>query len=106
MLEPAMFVGLGAVALWMHLRFPCLRPRSFVRAAAHVAISFVGFALLPTMLGIVLPFTASHSMHLSVALGVLVPAMTYLLLSWIWLVARLLDELLGGTPRGGHPVAS
>jgi hypothetical protein len=32
--------------------------------------------------------------------------MTYLLLSWIWLVARLLEELVGGTPRGGHPAAS
>ena len=27
---------------------------------------------------------------------------TYLLLSWIWLVARLVHDL-GGKPRGGHP---
>jgi hypothetical protein len=32
--------------------------------------------------------------------------MTYLLLSWIWLVARLLEEPLDGTPRGGHPGAN
>jgi hypothetical protein len=26
-------------------------------------------------------------------------------LSWVWLVARIVD-LLGGTPRGGHPVGN
>ncbi len=30
--------------------------------------------------------------------------MTYVLLSWVWLIARVLHELLGGTTRGGHPV--
>jgi hypothetical protein len=25
----------------------------------------------------------------------------YVLLSWVWLIARIID-MLGGTPRGGH----
>ena len=40
MLEPAMFVGLGLVAVWTYVRYPRLRPRSLVLAALHVAVSF------------------------------------------------------------------
>ena len=101
-----MFLGLGAVAVWAHARFPGLRPGSVVRAALHVAVSFVGFALLPLTLGLVLPLTASHTMRLCVALTLLIATLTYLLLSWIWLIARILHDLLGGKPRGGHPVAA
>jgi hypothetical protein len=39
-------------------------------------------------------------------LPLLIATLTYLLLSWIWLIARILHDLLGGTPRGGHPVSS
>jgi hypothetical protein len=106
MVEPAMFLGLGAVAVWAHVRFPGLRPGSVVRAAVHVAVSFMGFALLPTTLGLLLPFTASHALRLCVVLTLLMTTLTYVLLSWIWLIARILHDLLGGTPRGGHPVAS
>jgi len=60
MLEPAMFTGLGAVAVWAHVRFPGLRPGSLVRAAVH----------------------------------------------GVWLLAWILHDLLGGKPRGGHPVPS
>ena len=56
--------------------------------------------------GLVLPLTASHTMRLCVALTLLIASLTYLLLSWIWLIARILHDLLGGKPRGGHPVAA
>jgi hypothetical protein len=39
-------------------------------------------------------------------LGVLIATLTYVLLSWVWLIARILHGLLGGTPRGGHPVVT
>jgi hypothetical protein len=105
MLEPAIFVGLGLVAVWAYVRYPGLRPRSLVVAAAHVAISFVGFLLLPAVLVLVLPLIASDSARLILALGLLIPALTYLLLSWVWLIGRIV-EMLGGTPRGGHPATS
>jgi hypothetical protein len=103
MLEPAMFIGLGVVALGGYLRDPCLRPKSLVLAAVHVAISFGTFALVPTALGILLPIVPSPAPY--VALALLIPTLTYLLLSWVWLIARVLN-LFGGTPRGGHPVAT
>jgi hypothetical protein len=103
MLEPAMFVGLGAVAVWAYVCYPGLRPGSLTRAALHVAVSFIGFALLPTTLSFLLPFVHAHSLRLGIALALLISTLTYVLLSWIWLIARILHELLGG-PRGGHPV--
>ena len=105
MLEPAMFVGLGLVAVWVYVRYPGLHPRSLVVAVTHVAVSFVGFLLLPAMLGLVLPLIASDSARLILALGLLIPVLTYVLLSWVWLIGRIV-EMLGGTPRGGHPVTS
>ncbi|HEX4324087.1 MAG TPA: hypothetical protein VHZ77_05575 [Gaiellaceae bacterium] len=102
MLEPAMFLGLGAVAVWTHLRFPRIRPGSLIRAAVHVALSFGAFALLPIALGFLVPLASSHAQALGIGLTALFPTLTYLLLSWVWLVARILHEL-GGTPRGGLP---
>jgi hypothetical protein len=101
MLEPAMFIGLGAVAVWVHVRYPRLRPRSLLRAAVHVAVSFFSFSLLPLALHVLLPLVPSAYG----VLALLIPALTYLLLSWVWLIARVLD-LLNGTPRGGHPIRS
>jgi hypothetical protein len=96
MLEPAMLIGLGAVAVWLHVRYPQRRPGSLVRAVGHVAASFGAFALLPMTLGL-LP------LRLYLALALLIVTLTYVLLSWVWLIARILHDLLGGTPRGGHP---
>jgi hypothetical protein len=105
MLEPAMLIGLGAVAGWTHVNYARLRPGSLLRATVRVAVSFAGFALLPMALSVVLPLLPSRSSQLYLALGLLVPTLTYLLLSWVWLIARILQDL-GGTPRGGHPVST
>jgi hypothetical protein len=101
MLEVAMFIGLGLVAVWAYVRYPRLRPGSLMRAVVHVVVSFVGFALLPATLSLVLPLVPSPYL----VLALLIPSLTYLLLSWVWLIARVLHDLFGGTPRGGHPVA-
>ena len=105
MLQPAMYIGLGLVAFWCYLRYPALRPRSLVLATVHVAISFGAFALLPLVLGLLLPITASRGQAAYVVLVLLIPTLTYILLSWIWLLARILHDLSGG-PRGGHPAAT
>ena len=105
MLEPAMFVGLGSVAAWAYVRYPCLRPGSLALAAVHVAASFAGFALLPAALSLLLPVFPSIELRPYVVLALLIPAFTYMLLSWVWLIARILHDL-GGTPRGGHPAST
>lgn len=103
MFLPAAFLGLAAVAVWLHVRFPSRRPASLLRAAMHVALSFVGFGLLPTGLSLVLTHVPPSPLRLLLVLALLIPTLTYLLLSWVWLLARILHDLLGG-PRGGHPV--
>ena len=105
MLEPATFIGLGAVAVWLYVRYPRLRPGSLVRAILHVALSFAGFALLPAALNVLLPLLSSRPAQVCAILALLIVSLTYVFLSWIWLIARILHDLLGGTPRGGHPAA-
>jgi len=105
MLEPAMFLGLGAVAVWAYVRYPRLRPRSLGLAIVHVMVSFVGFALLPVLLSLLLPALPGRASQPYVVLSLLIPTLTYLLLSWIWLIGRILQELFRG-PRGGHPAAT
>jgi hypothetical protein len=105
MLELAMLAGLGLVALWAYGRYPRLRPRSLRSAVLHVVISFFGFALVPPALGLLLPLAPSHAVAKYFVVALLLPTLTYVLLSWVWLLARILHDLFGGTPRGGHPVA-
>lgn len=103
MLQTAMFLGLGLVAVWAYVRYPRLRPGSLVRAVVHVVVSFGVFALLPMTLSLVVPLAPSPDLVPYVVLALLIPTLTYLFLSWVWLIARVLHDL-GGTPRGGHPV--
>jgi hypothetical protein len=105
MLEPVMFIGLGAVALWAHVRFPRLRPASLLRAVLRVAVSFGVFAMLPAALGFVMPLASSPAQARYLVLALLIPALTSVLLTWVWLLGRILHDLLGG-PRGGHPVST
>jgi hypothetical protein len=82
---------------------PRLRPGSLLRAIVHVALSFGAFALLPSVLSLLLPLLPVRSALPYFVLTLLIPVMTYLLLSWIWLIARILQDM-GSNPRGGHPV--
>jgi ABC-type branched-subunit amino acid transport system permease subunit len=104
MFETSMFIGLGVVAVWTYVRFPRLRPGSLVWAVLHVLVSLGVFVLLPTLLGLMLPLVDSHRQEVYLAIALLIPALTYLLLSWVWLFARVLHDL-DRTPRGGHPAS-
>ena len=101
-----MFTGLAVVAVWAHVRFPRLRPGSLLRAIVHVGISFAVFAILPAALSFLLPLTPSPTLARCVVLAVVIPTLTYVFLTWVWLLARVLHDLFGGTPRGGHPASS
>ncbi len=105
MLEPAMLIGLGLVAAWTYVNYPRLRPSSLFLAMVHVIASFAGFALLPALLSVVLPALPARTSQPYVVLVLLIPTLTYVLLSWVWLIARILQEI-GGKPRGGHPVST
>jgi hypothetical protein len=103
LLEPLTLLGLGAVAVWVWVRCPRLRPGTIRRAMAHVAASFGAFALLPYSIS---PWLGALGKPLGPALFVvmlLIPTLTYVLFSWLGLMAKLHD-LADSTPRGGHTV--
>jgi hypothetical protein len=102
-LEPATLVGLGTVAAWLYVRFPRLRPRSLMRAMGHVAASFGAFVALPYAIA---PCVGLGGKPLGPAIFVvvlLIPTLTYVLFSWLCLMAKLHD-MADSKPRGGHPV--
>ncbi len=103
-LEPLMMLGLAAVALWIHVRYPRLRPRTLVRATIHVAVAFGLFNFVPYALHLCLALPAPASLLVFIP-GILMPSLLYVLLSWLWLVARL-NDLAKPTPRSGHPVTA
>ena len=105
MLQPAMLIGLGVVAVWTYVNHPGLRPGSLIRAVVHVVVSFTTFALLPALLSVLVPLLPSQASQPYIVLTLLIPVMTYLLLSWVWLIARILQDI-GGNPRGGHPAST
>jgi hypothetical protein len=88
-----------------HWANPRLRPSSLTLAVVHVIVSFAGFALLPALLSVLLPLLPAHASQPYVVLVLLFSALMYLLLSWVWLIARILQDI-GGNPRGGHPVSN
>src|SRR5690242_5720612 len=104
-LQAAMFIGLGLVAVWAYCSYPRLRPNSLVRAIVHVLVSFAGFALLPTTLRLLLTLVTLPHLRPYLVLALLLPALTYVLLTWVWLLGRILHDLSGGNPRGGHPIS-
>jgi hypothetical protein len=100
-----MLAGVGLLALWVHVRFPRLEPASLQRASLHVAASIVTFHFVPLGLHeMVRHLPLPLSVAVAVA-GLVVPAFCYVLLSWLWLLARLRDHM-GSSPRGGHPARS
>jgi protein-S-isoprenylcysteine O-methyltransferase Ste14 len=85
----------------VHVRFPRLQAKTLSRALVHIMLALVVLHLASLLVSLSL-----HSLprpHVAVVVVVLVTilALCYVLLSWIWLLARLRDQ---GIPRGGHRV--
>jgi hypothetical protein len=99
------FAGSGLLAIWVFVRLPRLRPASFRAAIVHVAVSYAVFNLAPYLIPL-----CGHAgppavgVALAVA-AVVLPALCYMYVSWIWLLGLIAKRLSGG-PRGGHLVRS
>jgi hypothetical protein len=102
-LEPAMMLGLGVVALWLHVRFPRFRPSTMFWAIGHVGASFGLLMLVPKGIGVCFRAFPEPLSVVVFVTTMLIPTLCYVLLSWVWLIARL-HALHDSTPRGGHPV--
>jgi hypothetical protein len=103
-LEPAFFLGLGTVAIWLYLRFPRLRPSTLTGAIVHVAASFFLFGLVPFAVGFCLRTLPAPVWLVAIVFGMIVPTLGYVFLIWLWVIARIHD-IGNSLPRGGHPAA-
>jgi hypothetical protein len=103
-LESAFFLGIGVVAIWLYVRVPRIRPNSLTRAIVHVAASFFLFGLVPYGSGYCLKTMPAPFSVLAIFVGMLVPTLGYVFLSWLWLIARIHD-IGNSLPRGGHPAS-
>jgi hypothetical protein len=103
--EPAAFLGNGLLALWVYVRFPRARPSRVAWAIAHVAISFAAFTMLPMLYRLVSRTLPNERVSVTFVLGIVMPAMCYVLLTWIWLLGVIIGRLGNGKPRGGLPVS-
>jgi hypothetical protein len=73
-----------------------------MRAMVHVAVSFGGFACLPYAVG-PCALLGKPAGPVLFVVGLLIPTLTYVLFSWLGLMAKLHD-MADSKPRGGHPV--
>ena len=88
-------LGAGALALWVEARFPRLAPADWRRVFAHLVASALVIQF-PMVSGMQLLLANDGAAWFALAaVGIALPAITYLFLSSIW-VLRLAQRLLPG----------
>jgi hypothetical protein len=97
-----MLIGVGSLAVWIHVRFPKLAPRSIRWAIVHLSASVLLFNFVPLVVHLAVTSLPQPLSVVVAIAGVTVPTFCYVLMSVIWLLTRMHSEL-GSTPRGGHP---
>jgi uncharacterized membrane protein YfcA len=98
----AMFVGVGALAVWVHMRFPRLQAKTLLRAFVHIGLALAALQIVSVLVGASLHSLPRPYVAVTVVVLMTILALCYVLLSWIWLLVCLRDR---GLPRGGHPVS-
>jgi hypothetical protein len=86
MFVPALAVGAGLLALWIHVRFPSLAPERLGRTMVHVVTAFALLKLTA------LSGEGSTSVVANV-FALVLPALVYALLCTIWLLQHAQSAL-------------
>jgi hypothetical protein len=88
-------LGAGALALWVQARFPRLAPSDWRAVFGHLLASVLVIEF-PMVRGMQLVLENENSATFTLAaVGIALPAITYLLLSSLWLM-RCAQQLLPG----------
>jgi hypothetical protein len=86
-------LGAGALAVWVALRLPRLAPPSMRWAGAHLVAAMVVGGLLGPALHAVPGLPSAVSLYAAL-FGIALPALTYMLLTGMWLVQLAVGERL------------
>jgi hypothetical protein len=90
-------LGAAAIALWITVRFPQLKPERLGMIFVHMVAAMVLAQLVP--FAILLPISASAAVQLMAGiLVVALPILVYSLVIGIWLL-RVVQNALGGMLR-------
>jgi hypothetical protein len=90
-------LGSAAIAVWIAVRFPRLRPQRLGVIMIHLVLAMVLGQLVP--FGLLLPIDASAAVQLMAGIFALaLPVLVYTLLITIWLL-RVAQNALGGMLR-------
>jgi hypothetical protein len=84
-------VGAFLLAVWVDARVGESRPESPGRRVAHVLVAFVLLQASVGVLYLVDSFSIPQMAFMGVVLSVFLPALTYSLLSGMWLVRTLVE---------------
>jgi cation transporter-like permease len=106
MFESSSYVGLALIALWLYVRLPERRPQSLVRATARVVLAFSLFMVLPFAMTLLHHFFGGPAAGIAFLFCLAMPLLCGVMLSFIWLLARVLHEFGPDLPKGGHPATS
>ncbi len=90
------FVAGGVLlALWVHLRFDRLAPADLRGALLHLGGSFVACQLISPLGSSLLTSTGYPPLRVVALLGLSLPALVYALLSLIWVISNLQNNVRG-----------
>ena len=93
----SLVLGAAAIAAWIAVRFPNLKPERLGMIIFHLLVAMVLAQLVP--FGILLPVSGSAVVQLMAGIFVLaLPVLVYTLLVTIWLL-RVAQNALGGMLR-------
>jgi hypothetical protein len=90
-------LGAAAIAIWITVRFPALRPQRLGIIALHLVVAMVLAQLVP--FGLLLPVSGSAAVQLMAGvLALALPVLVYTLVVAIWLLT-VAQNALGGMLR-------
>jgi hypothetical protein len=90
-------LGAAAIAVWISVRFPQLKPQRLAVIMIHLLVAVVLAQLVP--FGLLVPISASAAIQLMTGIFALaLPLLVYTLLVTIWLL-RFAQSALGGMLR-------
>jgi hypothetical protein len=87
-------LGAAVLAIWLDTRFPGIRPKTAAQGLTHAAVGV--FSMLGAAGLLQLIYGIPQKAFLAIVLGVFLPALTYALLTFLWMMRALANLTFAG----------